>query len=192
MASLIDISAGQLLLPGAYVLPLQLGMLALLLVVATVVDVRERRIPNWLVASGMVAGLAFHMISPQGNGVVFALSGLAVGIAALLPMYVLRMMGAGDVKLMGMIGAFLGTTGVIGAVLASMAAGGILALTIAVGKRMLPELLANLHGMLIQYHVRHITRTTGQSLRPAASVGNMPYAVAITAGTLAQLTLLRY
>lgn len=192
MLPFLDLAAGQLLLPGAYVLPLQLALLVLLLLVATTVDVRERRIPNWLVASGMVAALAFHGIAPQGQGLLFALSGLSVGIATLLPMYALRVMGAGDVKLMGMIGAFLGVYGVIGAVLASMAAGGLLALAMAAGKRMLPQMIANLGDMMRQVHIKKMIGPAAAPMSPVASVGKMPYAVAITAGTLAQLTLLQY
>jgi prepilin peptidase CpaA len=192
MPTFIETSSGDFHLPGEYVLPLQFGVLVLLLIIATVVDVRERRIPNWLVASGMLSALAFHGISPQGEGIAFALSGLALGLAALLPLYMLRVMGAGDVKLMGMTGAFLGVGGVLGTMLASLAAGGILALAMAAGKRMLPQLLANLRGILMQYHISHITRDISGIVRPAASVGSMPYAVAITAGTLAQLTFLHY
>lgn len=191
MPTFIEISTGQLRLPGAYVLPLQLAVMVLLLLAATVVDVRERRIPNRLVACGVAGALAFHTLAPQGAGAIFALSGLAVGIATLLPMYVMRVMGAGDVKLMGMIGAFLGMDGVLGAVLASMVAGGMFALALAAGKRMLPELLGNLRGMLIQQHINRVTHTRSAALPAGTSVGNMPYAVAITAGTLAQLVFMQ-
>lgn len=187
-----QLNSGQLSLTEQYAIPLQLALLVLLLLVAVVIDVRERRIPNWLVATGTVGAIAFHALSPHGHGTVFALSGLAVGIATLLPMYALGVMGAGDVKLMGMIGAFLGMTGVLGAVLASMAAGGIFALVLATGKRMLPQMLANLREMLKERHICHVTGAPVTSIPPPASVGNMPYAVAITAGTLVQLCFLKY
>lgn len=177
-------------MPGAYVVPLQLAMLVVLLLAATAVDVRERRIPNRLVASGMLGAIAFHALSPHGEGSLFALSGLAVGMATLLPMYALGVMGAGDVKLMGMTGAFLGMYGVLGAVLASMVAGGIFAVAIAAGKRMLPQLLANLRDLAAYHQIRHMTRAMPEAMPAAPSVGKMPYAVAITAGTLAQLTFL--
>lgn len=192
MAPFIDINGSQIHFLGAHMLPLQLAVLVLLLLVATTIDVRERRIPNWLVASGMCAALAFHIVAPQGEGLGFALSGLGVGMATLLPMYALRVMGAGDVKLMGMIGAFLGVHGVIGAVLASMAAGGILAIAITAGKRMLPQMLANLGDMMRQIHIKKMLGPGSAAMAPVPSVGKMPYAVAITAGTLAQLTLLKY
>lgn len=184
--------ASDLFLFRAYAVPLHLVLLVVLLLVATKIDVRERRIPNWLVGAGMTSALAFHTLSLQGQGIVFALTGLLVGMAILLPLYALRAMGAGDVKLMGMIGAFLGVQGVLGAALATMVAGGIFALTLATGKRMLPQLFANLRTMFFPYHSSNITGTKRNSIAPVGSVGSMPYAVAITAGTLAQLALLRY
>lgn len=192
MPNFFDMTSGQLHLPGNHMLPLQLALLILLLFVATLVDVRERRIPNWLVATGMAGGLAFHIFSPQGAGAAFALPGIAVGMVTLLPMYAMRVMGAGDVKLMGMIGAFLGMYGVLGAVLASMVAGGVLAIAFAVSKRMVPQMLANLRDIVTHHHIQQMTGDIRGSLPPAPSIGKMPYAVAITAGTLAQLTILRY
>jgi prepilin peptidase CpaA len=96
-------------------------------------------------------------------------------------------MGAGDVKLMGMIGTFLGMYGVLGAVLASMVAGGVLAVAFALSKRMLPQMLANLHNILVHHHIQQMTGGTLGSMPAAPSIGKMPYAVAITAGTFAQL-----
>lgn len=193
MASFVTTTTDELRFFGAFNLPPQALLLVLLLFAATVVDLRERRIPNCLVATGIAAAFAFHILAPQqGEGIVFALSGLAVGMATLLPMYLLRLMGAGDVKLMGMIGAFLGMSGAVGAVLASMAAGAALALATAAGKRMLPQLFANLRGIVVQCHISQMTHDLSGIVRPAASVGNMPYAVAITAGTLVQLFFLRY
>lgn len=180
------------IIDGEFHFSLHLVVLLLLVVVATIVDVRERRIPNSLVITGIVVGCAFHAIAPHGAGITFALAGVGVGIAALLPAYVLRAMGAGDVKLMGMIGAFLGTAGVIGTVLATMAAGGVIALGITAFKRMLPQLLTNLRNIFIQYHIRQMGGALSGPTPPHSSVGKMPYAIAICAGTLIQLFILPY
>jgi prepilin signal peptidase PulO-like enzyme (type II secretory pathway) len=81
--------------------------LSLALAAAVVIDVRTRRIPNWL-TGGLAAGgfgLAF------GGGSVTpwqALLGLALGLALMLPGHVIGATGAGDVKLMAAVGAFLG------------------------------------------------------------------------------------
>lgn len=177
---------------STYTPSMDLAFLIVLLMLATVIDIREHRIPNWLVATGMVIGLTFHSISPYGAGAVFSLSGLAIGMAALFPFYVLKTMGAGDVKLMGAVGAFLGTSGVVGAVLATMIAGGIMALGITTFKRRLPQLLANLRNMVIRRHIAQMTGNVADVITAMPSVGKMPYAVAISAGTLIQLFVLRY
>lgn len=187
----IQIIGGELHLLGNALLPLHLVVLLAMVGTATVFDVRERRIPNWLVATGMLIGLLFHTFVLQGAGTAFALSGLAVGIVTLFPLYALGLMGAGDAKLMGMIGSFLGMAGVFGAIVASMAAGGVLALCMASCKRMLPQLLANVHLMLLHRDMRKMGEAAG-TMAAMPSVGKMPYAVAILAGTLIQLFVLRY
>lgn len=138
----------------------------------------------------MVIGILFHTIAPQGSGVWFALSGLGVGIVTLFPLFAFGVLGAGDVKLVGMIGAFLGVGEILGVILFSMAAGGILALSMAARKKMLLELLANLRLMLIQRHIRQLSGAPANAMPDPPSVGKMPYAVAICAGTLVQLFFL--
>jgi prepilin peptidase CpaA len=190
MSSTLQIIAGELHLFGTYSLPLYLAVLITLVLAATVIDVRERRIPNWLVAAGMAIGILFHAGSPQGSGIWFAASGLGLGIVTLFPLFAFGLLGAGDVKLVGMIGAFLGTAGIPGVILSSMAAGGVLALAMAAGKRMLPQLLANLRLMLVQRHIRQMSGAGVGAMPPPPSVGKMPYALAICAGTLVQLFFL--
>src|SRR5580692_4136504 len=82
-----------------------LGMLTL---VAAVFDIRYRRIPNWLVLSGMVAGLAWGLYSSGWSGLGHAAAGLGLGFAMYFPLYLLRARGAGDVKLLAAVGAISG------------------------------------------------------------------------------------
>lgn len=192
MSTLLHIIDGDSHFFDTYAVRLDLAILIVLLLIATVIDVRERRIPNWLVVSGIVIAALFHTSSPSGKGLLFAISGLCTGLAILFPIYVLRAMGAGDVKLMGTIGAFLGASGVIGASLATMAAGGLLAIAIAGCKRTLPQLFENLYIMLVQRHIRQMGGAATQAMPLPASVGKMPYALAILTGTLVQLFVLRY
>jgi prepilin peptidase CpaA len=79
------------------------GVLIGLLTTAAVSDVRTGRIPNWLVFSGALYALAYNALYPRDMGILFALGGLSVGLVALLPGYLLRVLGAGDVKLMAMV-----------------------------------------------------------------------------------------
>lgn len=90
-------------------------------------DLCWRTIPNWLVAGGSLLGMLIG--AGQGyTGLGDAAAGWAVGMALLLPFYAAGGMSAGDVKLMGMAGSFLGWQAALTAVLCTGLAGGVLAL----------------------------------------------------------------
>ena len=127
---LLDPLARLLHQPGA-------TLLVVLLVTAAVMDWRTYRIPNWLTAGGMALGLIYNTVTfqPWHEGLLGSLAGLGVGLVVLLPVYALRVMGAGDVKLMAMVGAFVGLPDIFNAVLYSLIVGGIA----AVGFRSLPQ-----------------------------------------------------
>lgn len=174
---------------GKYSFKIHLVILVALVAVATFIDIRARRIPNWLVAAGAVIAVVYHAVSPYGQGATFTLAGLALGMATLMPLYALKTMGAGDVKLMGMVGAFVGTAAVINVVLATMVAGGMFALAVTAYRRMLPQLISNLRDMVIQRHLRRMG--FGATITRPPSVGKMPYALAIATGTYFQIFILR-
>jgi len=79
-----------------------------LVIVAALYDVRERRIPNGLTFGLMLAGLGYGAVTGGIAGAFDALAGLGTGFALLLPLYLLRATGAGDVKLAAAIGAWCG------------------------------------------------------------------------------------
>jgi prepilin peptidase CpaA len=168
------------------------GVLICLLTIAAVSDVRTGRIPNWLVFGGALYALAYnalHPIYPRDMSVLVALGGLAVGFASLLPGYLLRVLGAGDVKLMAMVGAFLGTRGAVEAVLASLIAGGLLALALAAYSGRLVLMLRNVAMVFRGTLLGLSTGVGGLALQSGTSAGRMPYGVAIAAGTIGHLML---
>jgi prepilin peptidase CpaA len=71
-------------------------------------DWRFRRIPNWLSVSGLLLGIVANSLIYGVAGAKAALIGAGVALGLLLPFVVLRGIGAGDWKLMGALGAFLG------------------------------------------------------------------------------------
>lgn len=97
-----------------------------LLTAALVNDVLFRRIPNTLVVAGLVTGFVTQALTSGPSGLAFAAVGAVVGFACLLPMYLSGGMGAGDVKLMAMCGAFLGPVHVVVAAVASLFIGGLI------------------------------------------------------------------
>jgi prepilin peptidase CpaA len=132
---------------------------------------------------------AFFPPYPRDIGILFALGGLAVGLAALLPAYFLRVMGAGDVKLMAMVGAFLGTWATVAAVLATLIAGGVLAVALAHRSSHLIRMLHNVAMMFRGTILTFATGVSGLTIQGGSSAGRMPYGVAIALGTIGYLLL---
>jgi prepilin peptidase CpaA len=102
-------------------------------------DLRERRIPNRLVGIGLAVALMWHAFASAGAGLFDAVDPGALGVAAsamgalaafglFIVLHLFRVMGAGDVKLMTMLGAFFGVALLPPLVAAVFAAGGLLVL----------------------------------------------------------------
>ncbi|MFL6660288.1 MAG: prepilin peptidase [Massilia sp.] len=155
-------------------------VLLVVLVLASAFDLRRRRIPNRLLALALLAALTLHLASGHPAALLSTyLAGFALGLIMFLPLYVMGGMAAGDVKLMATVGAFLGPALVFQASLATYCAGGVLALVMVLHQGRWRTAFANVLVMLQPLLWRRPPTASG-----AASVGGMPYAVAITAGTL--------
>lgn len=83
-------------------------LLVILVLTAAVFDVREQRVPNWLTLAGVVLGFAMNTLLFESPGLWFSLRGLGLAMLIYFPLYLLRAMGAGDVKLMAAVGAMVG------------------------------------------------------------------------------------
>ncbi|MBI5589806.1 MAG: prepilin peptidase [Deltaproteobacteria bacterium] len=105
-------------------------VLSVILLFSATTDLRSHRIPNYLTFPGMIAALTLYSFTNGFDGFLFSLKGIAVGIGVLLIPYLLGGMGAGDAKLMGAVGGYLGAKGVLGAFLLTAIIGGIYALLI--------------------------------------------------------------
>ena len=165
---------------------LSFSAFACLLGLALWLDVARRRIPNWLVGAGLLAGLGISILIPDGIGTGSSLLGAVTGFAILLPLYLLRAIGAGDVKLMAAVGAFLGPLPVVGAALLTFVSGGVLSLTVALCSKSMSRVLNNLRLMGM---VALMGRSSGMAIRDVQTTGRLPYALAIAVGTGLQLWL---
>jgi len=167
----------------------QVAALSILLLFAAIADYRSRRIPNQIV----LLGISFAMIDqcvrwPLLEGPLFVVGGLVVGLGLFLPLYLLRAMGAGDVKLLAMVGAFLGPTDTFRVALATMIIGGVMAIVFVVLKGTVGRLAQNLRS-LFQVGLLDVLvgRAPDLQLAPSLSAGRLPYGVAISAGTMGYL-----
>jgi prepilin peptidase CpaA len=165
-------------------------VLIFVLLLASAFDVRQRRIPNRLLAASLLIALALHLASGTPSALLTTyLAGFGVGLLMFLPLYLLGGMAAGDVKLMATVGAFLGPALVFQASLATYICGGVMALLIVLFKRRGSDALANVGALLHPLLLRFQGQAMAPDGLPAPSVGGMPYAVAISAGTLIVLWL---
>ncbi len=161
-------------------------------------DLRSRRIPNVVVMVGIAVGLCiqsiaplgggfFHPVSPGSLGLISGVLGAATGLALFMPFYLLRTLGAGDVKLLAMVGAWLGASSVAWVALWTLASGGLLAVIMMLGGGHSRRVLTNLRTMLTTSMI-HVQSANGASTASSSiTTGRLPYALAIAAGTLIEV-----
>lgn len=168
------------------------GILVLLVTVAAISDYRTRRIPNWLVLAGAFYGVIYNTALPPTphDSILFPLAGLGLGLLLFLPLYLLRAMGAGDVKLLAMVGAFLGPEDTLYSALATMVVGGALAIVFAVTRGKVQLMFRNITSML-QLSVLSVAGGSAPNLQiaPQTSAGKLPYGVAIAIGSIGYMVL---
>ena len=79
-----------------------------ILIIASISDLFYKKIPNWLTFPSLVCGIFFQLILGGSDGLFSSLQGIAIGFVLTFILYLAGGLGAGDVKLMAAIGAFLG------------------------------------------------------------------------------------
>jgi prepilin peptidase CpaA len=163
------------------------ALLLLFLAAAVITDLRARIIPNTVVLTGALSGILLAGLHPQGIGFLSALGGLALGLAIFLPLYLLRAMGAGDVKLMAMAGAFIGPAAIAEAALWVLLTGGALALFFALRRSVARRMAANLREMFFSAAASVQIRTLPDFSAGPQTAARLPYAVAIALGVAAFL-----
>jgi prepilin peptidase CpaA len=147
-----------------------------LVAAATRADVRTRTIPNRLTFPALLLGLAVHGALGGAEGLKSALAGMLVAGGVLLPGWLFRWMGAGDVKLMAAVGAWLAWPQALIAVLASLVMGGVISLIVALRRGVLRQAVtgAALIGAAAMAHSTAPPPTTGI---------RFPFAVAVLVGS---------
>ncbi len=111
-------------------------------------DWRSRRIPNWLTVPGLLMGIAANSVARGWPGTKAALLGAGLGLTLLLPFVLLRSLGAGDWKLVGALGTFLGPGQLLTMLLGTILVAGVMAAGLVIYKRRVRQTLFNLGHML--------------------------------------------
>ena len=164
------------------------GAAVAIAVAACATDIRRRRIPNILTFGGAAAGLVCHRWNHGFSGLPVGIGGWIAGVAVFLPLFLLRGLGAGDLKLLGALGTWVGARDVLWVALYTTISGGILALLVAARHRRLRESVRNM-GFLLWYW-RNVGVKPVPDLTLEQSKGpRLPYAVPILAGALVRVWL---
>jgi prepilin peptidase CpaA len=141
---------------------------------AALLDVRSRRIPNWLTASALLCGVVLNVWLLGVAGAVGAVAGAALGLVLLLPFYARRTIGAGDVKLLAALGALVGPHVLVSVAVYMALVGGAMSILIMFLRG---RLFIALHELFIQHRP------------PTPSGVKAPYGVAIAGGVYLALLL---
>lgn len=154
------------------------------LIIVTFTDLRSRRIPNWVVLPFLVAGLVVSGWMHGWSGIGHSVAGLALGGLLFGVLCWMGGMGMGDVKLVAAIGAWIGPSQLLTALVLTGIAGGVMALCWAAWSGFLGELFQGAGDLA--------SGVTKRGLRPHPELilnnpltRKMPYAPAIAIGTLA-------
>ncbi|MEB3221638.1 MAG: A24 family peptidase [Candidatus Sericytochromatia bacterium] len=156
----------------------QFGLVGIL-AVALVTDLKARKIYNWLTFPGMAAGLLVSGWLGGLAGLQGSLVGLLAGSAVFLVGFLMGQMGAGDVKLMAAVGAWLGWPAAIAAVLYVAFIGGVIAIVLAARHGTLLQLFRNVYWYFVGLVVPG-GKASAALTRSAAPA--FPYGVSIVAG----------
>lgn len=163
--------------------------LGVILIFAGLIDFRKQKIPNYLTFPTVFIALIYHFVFNGVDGVLFCLLGLFAGLALLIIPYIMGGMGAGDVKLLGAIGAFIGYKHVFFVFLFTAIFGGIYAvLALLWYEKSLIRFLKNVFHTLLSIVLTH-------KYKVAPENNNKPrlcYGIAIALGGFSYMGLTVY
>jgi prepilin peptidase CpaA len=167
-------------------MPWTLTLILLVVVaIAAFTDIKTRRIPNWLVLSGLVLGIALNWFLFGWSGLKSSLLGMAVGFGIYFVFYLLHAMSAGDVKLMAAIGSLVGPQYWLAIFFFTAIGGGIIAVVLLLAKGRFRRTVFNI-GIAVQElrrfrapYLEHeeLDVRSGKALR-------LPHGVAIALGSI--------
>lgn len=146
-------------------------------------DYRFHRVPNALTFGVAAIGLAAQGYWNGRAGAIAGLEGMAVGFFLLVGLWLIRGMGAGDVKLMAALGAWLGPQMTLGAVAVGGLLGGVLALAIVARHRAWARMSANVGVLMVKMGSwKTALGEFGSVQSLGRSTGVVPYAIPLCLG----------
>jgi len=155
---------------------------ALFALAAGITDLRWRRIPNWLTYPAAPIALGLHALAGGWAEVKLSAEGLALGLSLLLPFVLLRSLGGGDWKLVGVLGAFMGWRHLLNVLVITLLINALMAIVLIVAKKRIWRTLRNigrLFAALFRFHLpeKDLTLDSPEAIK-------VPFGVAAAIGVL--------
>jgi prepilin peptidase CpaA len=152
-------------------------------------DWRFRKIPNWLTVPALLVGWVLSGVLWKWPGLKASLEGAGICLGVLLPLVLLRGLGAGDWKLMGALGAFLWPQRVIVVLLGTALIAGLMSVVEVIRQRKVRETLRNLLTLLVAYTTFHVNNVRAISLDKPGLL-KIPFGVAAALSTVSFFALM--
>jgi prepilin peptidase CpaA len=161
-------------------------VVCILLIWAAYIDGKQLRVPNWLTFPMVLSGLVYSAWVGGWAGLGDGLVGMCVGLATLLPLYAVGGMGAGDVKLMAGIGAWLGASATWNAFVVSVIVGAVMAVAMVAWRKSWKKHCGNFSQIMLEFMT---VKSPGELSRIAAErkpqMLLLPYGIPICVGSIA-------
>lgn len=160
------------------------AILIVVLIICIFTDLKKRKIYNKVIFPALFTALFFQLITGGWDAFIIALIGFLVGLSILLIPYLLGGMGAGDVKLLALIGACKGTVFVLNTAIFMALLGGIIALFVLLFRK---GIIERMKGFLYFMHGRRYGLKMPLPIRNDNLSATYPYGVAIAGGAFISL-----
>lgn len=161
-------------------------LVSVVLVVAAVIDGWKLKVPNWITFPMIVSGWIYSAVAFGWAGLGWSLVGTAVGLGLLLPAYAIGGMGAGDVKLLAGVGAWVWGTVTFYAFCVSAVVGGIIAVVMVLMQKKWRHHKAQFWGILGEIMIiRDPNQLATIAAERKSTMMLLPYGIPIAIGTIA-------
>lgn len=159
-------------------------LLVIILVICLITDLKERKIYNKIIFPSLIIAFILNLLLSSWSGLLSSITGFFVGLGILLIPYLMGGMGAGDVKLLALIGAIKGTSFVLYTSVYMALLGGIIAIGILLYRK---EFFKKIQSVLFFLIGRRYGMKIHLDLEKDPMKAMYPYGVAITGGAFVSM-----
>lgn len=160
-------------------------LLTAVLVIAAVIDGWKLKVPNWITFPLIISGWIYSTVAFGWMGLGWSIAGTAVGLALLMPAYAIGGMGAGDVKLLAGVGAWVGATTTLYAFCVSAVVGGVIALIMVLVRRGWQHHFTLFRAILTEiFVIRNPDALSTIAAERKSTMLLLPYGIPIALGTI--------